>query len=414
MSSNVLAGSTTLLSTKSQKKQSDGLSSDSSASGTGKFVAFRSSATVLDDRCNSGLNHIFVRDRTAQTTRCISVNSNGNQGNQDSDAPSVSSDGQFIAFDSKATDLAGKCDNGASHIFVHDRVARTTRCVSINSNGNQGNLDSHAPSISSDGRFIAFHSAATNLSGGKCNNGFIHVFVHDLTAGTTTCVSVHSNGAEGDSNSFDPSISANGELVVFHSTAANLTGRCSNGNSHIYLHNRLSDNTSCVSVDSDETESNGNSSLPKISGDGLFVVFQSDATNLTPQCNNGFAQIYIRDLADDRTFCASRDSNGNQGNNDSVQPSISSVGRFIAFSSPATNLVSNRCTGGNKQIFIRDRTQDKTTCASLGPKNVEGNGDSENPSISGDGKVVSFESNSSNLVKKDGNNLSDVFARVLP
>jgi hypothetical protein len=415
-SSTAMAGSTTLVSAKSARNQSNGASSEASISNNGQFVAFRSPATNLAAaRCNNGLSHIFVRDGTARTITCVSVNSNDNQGNQDSHAPSISSDGQFIAFDSAATDLAGAtCNNGFNQVFVRDRTAATTRCVSVNSNDNQGNQDSHAPSISSDGQFITFDSAATNLTGGKCNNGFNHIFVRNRITGTTTCVSVHSNGTEGNGDSFDPSISSNGQMIAFHSSATNLTGRCTNGNVHVYLHDLTNGQTRCVSVDSAENQSNGNSDLAKISGDGLFVAFESDATNLTVECNNAFRQIFVRNLTTGRTSCASVDNNENQGNNDSAQPSISADGRMVAFSSVATNLTTNRCITGNKQVFVRDRTDTKTTCASLGPRRVEGNGDNVNPSISGNGGVVAFESTSNNLVRRDTNGILDVFAHVLP
>jgi hypothetical protein len=415
-SSNVLAGPTSLVSTKSQKEQSNGASSEPATSDTGQFVAFRSSATTLhSQRCNNGLNHIFVRDRSARTTRCVSVNTNDQQADQDSHAPSISADGQFIAFDSAATNLSGgRCNNGVNHIFVRDRTTDTTRCVSLNTNDQEADQDSHAPSISADGQFIAFDSAATNLSGGRCNNGINHIFVRDRTTGTTRCVSVRSNGTEGDSDSFDPSISANGQIVVFHSTATNLAARCSNGNSHVYMHDLPTGQTSCVSVNSDGNESNGNSDLARISGNGLFVAFESDATDLTSQCNNGFAHIFVRDLIGNRTSCVSVDNRGNEGNNDSMQAAISFDGRLVAYSSAATNLTTTRCIAGNIQVFVRDRVVRKTTCASVGLRRVEGNGDSINPSISGNGVLVSFESNANNLVNNDTNGLSDVFVHVLP
>ena len=415
-SSTVIAGPTILVSVKSPKTQSNGASSEPSASDTGRLVAFVSSATNLAPaRCDNGFDQIFVRDRRARTVTCVSVNSNDNQGNQDSHAPSISSDGQFIAFDSAATNLAGgKCDNGFNHVFVRNRTAGTTSCVSVNSNDNDGNQDSHAPSISSDGQFIAFDSAATNLAGGKCNNGVNHIFVHDRSAGTTTCVSVHSNGTEGNNNSFDPSISSDGKMVAFHSSATNLTARCTNGNTHVYVHDLTTGQTRCVSVDSSENQSNGNSDLPRISGNGLFVAFESVATNLTSQCNNAFRQIFVRDLTNDRTSCASMDNNENQGNSDSVQPTISSDGQLVAFASVATNLTTTRCATGNSHVFVRDRNDRKTSCVSVGPKKAEGNGDSANPSISGDGRLVAFESNSNNLVKNDANGILDVFVHVLP
>src|SRR6266498_1803901 len=225
-------------------------------------------------------------------------------------------------------------------------IAGSTTLVSGKSQRNQSNGASSEPSASDTGQFIAFRSPATNLAAARCNNGFNHTFVHDRTTGTTTCVSVHSSGTEGNGDSFDPSISANGQMVTFHSSATNLTNRCTNGNSHVYVHDLTTGQTRCVSVDSNENPSDGNSDLPKISGDGLFVAFESDATNLTSQCDNAFAQIFVRDLTNGRTSCASMDNNENQGNNDSVQPSISSDGRLVAFSSVATNLTPSRCIAG--------------------------------------------------------------------
>ena len=414
-STEVLAADTTLISRRLQKNESNGASSEPAMSRTGQFVAFRSSATNLDsERCNNGVNQIFVKDRNTGIIGCVSLNSNGRQGDQDSVAPSISADGQFIAFTSPATNLAGnKCDNGFNQIYVRDRTTGTTRCVSVNSNGHEGNQHSHASSISADGTLIAFDSAATNLAGNKCDNGFNHIFVHDLTAGTTTCVSVRTNGDEGNGDSFDPSISADGQVVVFQSTATNLANRCSNGNSHIFTHNLVTGETSCVSVNNEGNQSNGNSALARVSGDGRFVVFQSDPTNFTARCSNGFVHIFVRDTVEGRTTCASIDNHGNQGNHDSVQPSISSDGRFVAFSSAASNLTGKRCVTGNVQVFVRDRADQKTKCASVGPKKVEGNSESINPSLSANGALVSFESDANNLVKTDTNGLRDVFGHSI-
>lgn len=405
------AADTTLISRKSQKKQSNGISGEPATSQTGQFVAYRSSATNLDsDRCDRGVNQIYVSERSTGTIRCVSVNSNGKQGDQDSFAPSISADGGFIAFTSKATNLAGnECDNGFNQIYVHDRTTGTTKCVSVNSNGHEANQDSDASSISADGRWIAFDSAATNLSGNTCDNGFNHIFVHDRSSNKISCVSVRSNGDEGNGDSFDASISADGRFVVFHSAATNLSNRCDNGNLHVYRHNLETGETICVSVNNDGQQSNGNSALARVSEDGRFVAFQSNPTNVSSRCSNGFTHIYVRDTVEQRTTCASVDTNGNQGNNDSGQASTSSDGRFVAFSSAASNLSNKHCRSGNVQVFVRDRANETTRCASVGPKKVEGNSQSINPAIAANGTLVAFESDASNLVKQDTNNLRDVF-----
>ena len=138
-STTALAAPTTLISRRSQKNPSNGPSGEPAVSETGQFVAFRSSATNLDsERCDNGLSQIFVSDRNTGTIRCVSLNSNGRQGDQDSLAPSISGDGRFIAFTSMATNLAeNQCDNGFNQIYVRDRTSGTTRCVSVNSNGHR-------------------------------------------------------------------------------------------------------------------------------------------------------------------------------------------------------------------------------------------------------------------------------------
>ena len=410
-----LDAQTTIISRRSQKTPSNGPSGEPAASETGQWVAFRSSATNLDrERCDNGFGQIFVSDRNTGAIRCVSLNSNGRQGDQDSFAPSISVDGRFVAFTSRATNLAeNKCDNGFSHIYVRDLASGTTRCVSVNSNGQEADRDSDASSISADGSLIAFDSAAGNLAGNRCDNGFNHIFVHELATGTTTCVSVRTNGDEGNGDSFDPSLSADGRVVVFQSTATNLATICGNGNSHIYARNRVTGETTCVSLNNEGRQSNGNNALARVSGDGRFVAFQADSTNVTTRCSNGGTQIFVRDTVEERTTCASIDNRGNQGNDDSGQPSISSNGRFVAFSSRATNLTGNRCTSGNMQVFARDRANENTKCVSVGPKKVAGNGDSGSPSIAANGARVTFESDASNLVKRDTNLLRDVFGHAI-
>lgn len=412
--STLFAASTALISGRSQKNQSNGASTAPAVSENGQFVAFASGANNLDrDRCRNGFSHIFLRDRIAGTITCISLSSSGEQGNQNSHAPAVSSDGRFIAFESMATNLAGEnCESGFSQIFVHDLTAGTTSCVSVDAAGRRGNQHSHAPSISADGQVIAFDSRADNLDG-ACDNGFGQIFVHNRATATTRCISVSADGNPGNGDSFDPSVTADGRVVVFHSAATNLPGQCGNGKAHIYLHDLPTGQTTCVSVNSDGNQSNGNSGLTRISGDGGFVAFESDATNLTARCNNGLVHIFVRELGPARTACVSIDNRGEQANDDSTAAAISFDGRLVAFASTATNLTVNRCNEGNSQVFVRHRVDGSTACASVGRKRVSGNGNSGNPAISGDALLVSFESDATNLVKKDTNGNRDIFAHVL-
>jgi Tol biopolymer transport system component len=173
------------------------------------------------------------------TTTRVSVASNGAQGNGDSFSSSISADGRYVAFHSIASNLVSGDTNGAWDVFVHDRQSGQTTRVSAASNGAQGNGDSESPSISADGRYVAFSSDASNLVSGD-TNGAWDVFVHDRQSGQTTRVSAASNGAQGNGDSESPSISADGRYVAFSSDASNLVSGDTNGAWDVFVHDRQS------------------------------------------------------------------------------------------------------------------------------------------------------------------------------
>jgi Tol biopolymer transport system component len=217
-----------------------------SMSANGRFVAFESDATNFVAGDDNGVTDIFVHDRITGTTTRVSVGQPDTQGipvqgDGASRRPSISANGRFVAFDSEAPNLVVGDTNGASDVFVHDRIFFRTTRVSVSTTGAEANAGSFAPSISANGRFVAFASEATNLVGSDDTNGFRDVFVHDRNTGTTTRVSVDSAGAEGDSVSFNPSISANGRFVAFESFATNLVAGDTNGEDDIFVHDRKGD-----------------------------------------------------------------------------------------------------------------------------------------------------------------------------
>jgi Tol biopolymer transport system component len=185
--------------------------------------------------------------------------------------------------------------NGLLHIFVHDRQTGTTTQVSVDSLGNQGLDISGAPSISADGRYVAFESDATNLVAGD-TNGFSDIFVHDLQLGTTTLVSVDSTGAEGDNNSNFSSISDDGRYVAFQSDATNLVADDNNGSTDVFVHDLQTGATTLVSVDSTDVQGNDDSSSASMSADGRSVTFQSVAFNLVAGDTNLAPDIFVDDL----------------------------------------------------------------------------------------------------------------------
>ncbi|MEG4086499.1 calcium-binding protein [Microcoleus sp. POL10_C6] len=385
-----------------QANQNPSVTSDPSISSDGRFVAFESPASNLVPGDTNASTDVFVRDTLANTTTSVSVDSAGNQGNGFSFSSSVSADGRFVAFESGATNLVPGDTNNANDIFVRDLLTNTTTNVSVDSAGNQGNSRSASPSISADGRFVAFFSYATNLVPGDTNNSG-DIFVRDLLMNTTTRVSVDSAGNQGNKYSGEPSISANGRFVAFRSEATNLVPGDTNNNTDIFVRDLLTNTTTRVSVGSAGNQGNNGFGEPSISADGRLVAFSSNATNLVPGDTNNRHDIFVRDTLANTTTRVSVDSAGNQANDSSVfSPSVSANGRFVAFSSNASNLVPGD-SNNSHDIFVRDLLTNTTTRVSVDSAGNQGNNGSFEPSISADGQRVAFSSEASNLVPGDTN-----------
>lgn len=342
-------------------------------------------------------------------TQRVSVHSSGAQGDNASLAPSVSVDGRFIAFQSTAANLVAGDTNAQQDVFVHNRTTGTTRRVSVDSAGVQGNGSSSMPAISADGRYVAFQSAASNLVEGDTNN-VTDIFVRDDLTGVTNRISVHSSGAQGNGSSVMPAISADGRYVAFQSTASNLVAGDMNSASDIFVRDRLTGATARLSVDTMAAEANNASEGAAISGDGRFVAFRSAASNLVAGDTNLTIDIFVRDTLTNGTSRVSVDSGGVQGNSFSLEPALSADGRFVAFQSFASNLVPGD-TNARDDVFVRDRLMNTTTRVSVESGGGQGNSGSFNPSISADGRFVVFYSSSSNLVADDTNGMIDVFVR---
>ena len=377
-----------------------------SISANGRYVAFQSNATNLVSDDTNSRTDIFVYDTVANTTRRVSVDSNGTQGNSFSYDPSISADGRYVAFDSSASNLVSDDTNSARDIFVYDTVANTTRRVSVNSNGTQGNVNSYSSSISADGRYVAFYSYASNLVSGDTNRS-TDIFVYDTVANTTRRVSVDSNGIQGNDNSFNPSLSADGHYVAFHSYATNLVSDDTNNAADIFIYDTAANTTRRVSVGTGDTEGNSYSFNPSLSADGRYVAFSSGASNLVSDDTNNVEDIFVYDTVANTTRRVSVDSNGIEGNGRCYNPSLSADGRYVAFESASSNLVSDD-TNNTIDIFVYDTVANTTRRVSVDSNGIEGNSFSYAPSISVDGRVV-FESGASNLVSDDTNNARDIF-----
>jgi Tol biopolymer transport system component len=286
-----------------------------------------------------------------------------------------------------------------------EAAADTTERVSVDSDGAEGNGESFtAPWISADGRFVAFASLASNLVTGD-TNGVQDVFVHDWQTGMTERVSVGSDGAGGNGESdLIPAISADGRFVAFASLASNLVAGDTNGIQDIFVHDRGTGLTERVSVRSDGTQANATSEDPAISADGRFVAFQSFASNLVAGDPISVPQrVFVHDRQTGITERVSVSSDGTVASATSGAPAISADGRFVAFSSFARNLVPDD-TDFFADIFVHDRETGITERVSLSSAGVEGNGGSEGKNaISTDGRFVAFASRANNLVTDDTN-----------
>ncbi|HUP78871.1 MAG TPA: hypothetical protein VM260_09970, partial [Pirellula sp.] len=373
----------------------------------GKFVTFVSFASNLVDGDTNDAADIFVKNLTTGTTTRVSTDSNGTQAISHSYEPRISGDGKFVTFMSFASNLVNGDTNGTYDIFVKDLTTGTTTRVNTHSNGTQTDRESFDPSISGDGKFVTFTSNASNLVEDD-SNGLRDIFVKDLTTGTTTRVSTNSAGTQANSTSVQASISGDGKFVTFTSNASNLVSGDSNGLQDIFVKDLTTGTTTRVSTDSNGTQADSHSYEPSISSDGKFVTFVSDASNLVSGDFNGFRDIFVKDLTTGTTTRVSMDSNGTQANNYSDQPSISGDGKFITFMSGASNLVDGD-TNNTTDIFVKDLTTGATTRVNTGSNGIQANGDSQDPSISGDGKFVTFTSDASNLHTADQTIISDIF-----
>jgi Tol biopolymer transport system component len=404
------SGSTERVSVGTAGIEGDNDSYEPAVSADGRYVAFQSYASNLVDGDTSGYRDVFVHDRQTGATERVSVSTGGAQADGDSRLDAMSADGRFVAFSSYATNLVDGDTNSMRDTFVHDRQTGTTERVSVGTASNEGNGESRGSAISADGRFVAFHSFASNLVDGD-TNGLVDVFVRDRQAGTTERVSGDASGNEGNGDSWWPAMSADGRYVAFESVASNLVAGDTNSKSDIFVHDRQTGTTERVSVDTSGSQGNGDSLDPAISADGRYVAFYSCASDLVPGDTNSSSDIFVHDRQTGTTERVSVGTSGNQGNGDSHKPVLSADGRYAAFQTLASNLVPGD-TNSTYDVFVHDRQTGATERVSVDLTGGNGDGISQWPAMSLDGRYVAFQSVASNLVAGDTNNEFDIFVRA--
>jgi hypothetical protein len=405
------ASSTALVSSVAPGISANGWSSYASASANGRYVAFASTASNISASDGASNLDVFVRDVAARRTTFVSSSYLGGNSGGDSTAPSISANGRMVAFESTSATLVPGDANGTSDVFVKDLRTGAVVRASVASDGAEAHGASGQASISANGRYVAFQSAAPDLVPGD-DNAVSDVFVRDLVAGTTERVSVSSAGAQASDWSLYPSISADGRAISFDSAAPDLVSGDTNGTADVFVRDRAAGTTVRVSVAPDGAQSNGWSFYSSISANGNAVAFYSEASNLASGDTNAAGDVFVRDLAAAKTERVSVATGGAQGDLASGWPSISADGSVVAFDSAATNLDANDLNR-SWDVFVRDRARGTTVRASVSSRGIMGLLDSVLPAISADGRSVAFTSEAPNLAGVDLNATGDVFSRRL-
>ncbi len=411
---------------KDSNDSANGLSETSVVSGDGLFIAYASTATDIVENDTNGQKDVFLHDRLTKTSSLISIDGIGVQGTGDSGAAdltfggrqiAINNSGSKVAFISDASNFATTPGDGNlfADIFLKDRNTNAMVLVSVNPATVPANSDSAHPAIDASGTFVAFDSSATNLILTDANTSVRDIFLRDVTsfAGTAvTVVSLTNSGNQGDADSSNPSISSDANLVAFMSVAQNYIDGEQSPSHQIYVRNRNTSTIHRISQTPSGTPSSSSCRPPQISGDGNFLVFASQGTNLDNRCNNGKYQLYlanISDLNNPQITCISRgpQAQGNEDSGNLGQYAISQDGRYVSFKSESSNLLPKAVGVG--YTYLYDRVSDQITLVSQTKSGQESLNPTTWPGISNDGKVISFGTASNLLVTPDTNNNEDVF-----
>ena len=331
----------------------------------------------------------------SSNTELVSLSNLGIKGNNNSENSVISADGRYVVFESYANNLVVDDTNAAKDIFVRDLLDNTIKLISINNEGIPGNNDSTNPSISADGRYIAFESKANNFIDNDFGF-FNNVFVHDTFDGTTELIDTNINGYP--SYGINPSISADGRYVAFRSGSNDLVPDDNNSEEDIFVKDLVNGTTEIASLGTVGNQANSFSTNPSISADGRYVAFVSNADNLVPGDVNDTYDVFVRDLVDDTTEIVSISIDGNTLNTSmSFSPIISDNGRYVAFWS-FSNLTAGSKENG-KNIYVRDLVTNTTELVTADGYNSIYSTEDETFDISADGRYVTFLSGSGIAVR---------------
>lgn len=353
-------------------------------SADGRYAVFVSTSGTAAPGVGKGATNIFRRDLQQGTTSLVSANRFGtNAGNSSSLSPSMSADGQWIAFESSASDLlTTNLFSSGPNVFVRDMLLGSNTLVSASVSGTvAGYAPSVGPVISPDGRWIAFLSKAGNLVTNTSQQSTTYqLFLRDRLNQVTRLVSQTPAGNPFTLECFRPVFSPQGGTLVFASGGS------------LYWHDVAQDTTAPVC---------GDCSNPSLSRDGAMVTYEAVL--------GGTRQIKVQNLFTGLSTLVSVDSSGTaSGDQNSASPVLSHDGRYVVFASRATNLVAND-TNGWSDIFLRDLRTGTTLLVSANFSGMPGDGPSSKPIVGPDGRTFLFQSFASNLRRADRNQARDLF-----
>ncbi len=334
---------------------------DLAMSGDGRFVVFASTASDIVSGDTNGTFDVFLRDTVLETTELISMTASGGVGNSESRYPEVTEDGRYVVFSSYASDLVAGDSNSTSDVFRYDRTAGTMTRVSVSSAGleqNTGHWEPRMCDLSDDGRYVAFVTRATNLSGYDSFTGDRDVYFRDVLGGTTTLVSIAYLDDQRDTG-WEPSVSADGSVISFTSNSWLIHPDDSDSNDDVFVWHAASGLIELVSQGAAGFGgTGGNSSKSRITPDGRYVVFESSCTDLDSVDTTTSKDIYLRDRTAGTTEYVSYNSDGSvySGSFSSAfagctEAAVSADGRYVSWHS--TRYMAGCEASGP---FLRDRT----------------------------------------------------------
>jgi hypothetical protein len=357
-----VTGVTTRVSVDSAGVQANNWSYDPAISADGRYVAFQSLASNLVAADPGPLGDVFIHDRATGATTRLAIESIQGKTYEYAANPSFATGGRYVVFQAGIVIPGSHSANGPNDVLVFDQETGTTTRVSVNTTGEAANDDSKQPVISADGRYVAFESLASDLISDD-TNGLYDVFVYDRVAASTTRVNVSSTGAQAtDAGPYDWSgqalISADGRFVAFTSYADNLVPGDTNFQPDVFVKDVQTGAITRVNVDSAGCQTTpyyfNSSSGNALSSDGRYVAFASNSSNLATSDTNGTSDLFIHDRASGTTTRISVDVAGGQANGASYSSVMTPDGRYVAFSSEASNLVDGDMNG-QSDIFVLER-----------------------------------------------------------